>query len=147
MIGSGHLISLLMLAHSKRCARPPRYLMGGSQNGMHLWVSLSIILSLQFYSLEHISRLYIGRDHATDGFYRASAAIQRSYANLFTRSIALRQLKTKADALNISPEMKEIVLSAIGSARECVDICVNNVEYRDGMRYGKSPTPFDFCFV
>ncbi|KAG9019268.1 hypothetical protein FRB90_004537 [Tulasnella sp. 427] len=76
----------------------------------------------------------------TAGFFRSSAAIQRAYAHLFHNCIALRQLKTVADAKSLSPEMRNIALQAIGSAKECVSICLNNQEYRDGMKYAVAYT-------
>lgn len=76
-----------------------------------------------------------GASQPTAGFFRSSAAIQRAYAHLFHNCIALRRLKTVADAKSLSPEMRAIALQAIGSAKECVSICLNNQEYRSGMKY------------
>jgi hypothetical protein len=78
--------------------------------------------------------------HLAGDFFRASASIQRSYAHLFHHCIALRSIKTAVDVKNISPEMKNVVLRAIGYAKECIDICVNNVEYRDGMKFAVAYT-------
>ena len=89
-----------------------------------------------------------GHDHSSTGFFRASAAIQRSYAHLFYNSIAMRNLRSKADVRAISPEMKEVALTAIASARDCIDIILNNREYRDGLRFGvlaSSPVSSRVC--
>lgn len=76
----------------------------------------------------------------TAGFFRSSAAIQRAYAHLFHNCIALRQLKTVADARSLSPEMRAIALQAIKSAKDCVSICLENQEYRYGMKYAVAYT-------
>lgn len=76
----------------------------------------------------------------TAGFFRSSAAIQRAYAHLFHNCIALRRLKTVADARSLSPEMRAIALQAIKSAKDCVSICLDNQEYRDGMKYAVAYT-------
>ncbi|KAF8315878.1 hypothetical protein DL93DRAFT_2096531 [Clavulina sp. PMI_390] len=80
------------------------------------------------------------RKHAVGDFWRSSAAIQHSYAQLFTRSMALRYIKTTSDAQHISPEMKDLALSAIANARDCIGICVHNQSYRDGMRFAVAYT-------
>ncbi|KDQ21446.1 hypothetical protein BOTBODRAFT_182777 [Botryobasidium botryosum FD-172 SS1] len=82
----------------------------------------------------------MGQEHPAGDFFRSSAAIQRAYANLFHHCIALRELKTAADVKSISPGMKGVVLAAIREARECIDICVNNGAYREGLRYAVAYT-------
>ena len=77
----------------------------------------------------------LGASQPTAGFFRSSAAIQRAYANLFHNCIALRGLKTAADTKFLSPDMKAIALQAIQSAKECITICLNNPEYREGLKY------------
>ncbi|KAG8901440.1 hypothetical protein FRB99_005297 [Tulasnella sp. 403] len=76
----------------------------------------------------------------TAGFFRSSAAIQRAYAHLFHHCIALRSLKTAEDTKHLSPEMRAIALQAIQSAKECVSICLNNQEYREGLKYAVAYT-------
>ena len=39
------------------------------------------------------------------------------------------------DTKNISAEMKAIALQAITSAKECIEVCLNNEEYRKGLLY------------
>lgn len=54
--------------------------------------------------------------------------------------MALRDIRTIADTENISPELKEMALKAIASARECVELCVHNQAYRDGMKFAVAYT-------
>ena len=81
------------------------------------------------------NRRVLGPSQPTAGFFRSSAAIQRAYANLFHNCIALRGLRTAADAQSMSQEMRSIALQAIQSAKECIQICLNNAEYRQGLKY------------
>lgn len=85
--------------------------------------------------LNHLTTCLSGISQPTAGFFRSSAAIQRAYAQLFHNCIALRGLKTVDDAKALSPEMRAIALQAIQSAKECVSICLNNQEYREGLKY------------
>ncbi|KAG8857969.1 hypothetical protein FRB96_005460 [Tulasnella sp. 330] len=84
--------------------------------------------------------IYMSTSQPSAGFFRSSAAIQRGYAHLFHNCIALRGLKTVEDARALSPQMRAIALQAIQSAKECVSICLNNQEYRNGLRYAVAYT-------
>ncbi|KAG8968751.1 hypothetical protein FRC03_006207 [Tulasnella sp. 419] len=78
---------------------------------------------------------YMSTTQNPEGFFRASASIQRSYAHLFYNCIVLRNLKSPADIKTLSPQMKAVAMHAITSAKECIMICLENKEYRDGLRF------------
>ncbi|CAE6510564.1 unnamed protein product [Rhizoctonia solani] len=71
-------------------------------------------------------------------FFHSSAQIQLLYAHLFHHCIALRNLHTIADAKALRPEMKEVALRAIKYAQSAIRVCLENVEYRLGLRYAIS---------
>ncbi|KAH7330666.1 hypothetical protein B0J17DRAFT_679064 [Rhizoctonia solani] len=71
-------------------------------------------------------------------FFHSSAQIQLLYAHLFHHCIALRNLHTIADAKALRPEMKKVALRAIQYAQSAIRVCLENVEYRLGLRYAIS---------
>ncbi|KAL5631787.1 hypothetical protein ACGC1H_000001 [Rhizoctonia solani] len=71
-------------------------------------------------------------------FFHSSAQIQLLYAHLFHHCIALRNLHTIADAKALRPGMKNVALRAIEYAQSAIRVCVENVEYRFGLRYAIS---------
>ncbi|CAE7058282.1 unnamed protein product [Rhizoctonia solani] len=71
-------------------------------------------------------------------FFHSSAQIQLLYAHLFHHCIALRNLHTIADAKALRPEMKIVALRAIEYAQSAIRVCLENVEYRFGLRYAIS---------
>ncbi|QRW24935.1 Fungal specific transcription factor domain [Rhizoctonia solani] len=68
-------------------------------------------------------------------FFHSSARIQLLYAHLFHHCIALRNLHTIADAKALRPEMKAVALRAIEYAQSAIRVCLDNAEYRFGLRY------------
>ncbi|CAE6342692.1 unnamed protein product [Rhizoctonia solani] len=68
-------------------------------------------------------------------FFDSSARIQLLYAHLFHHCIALRNLHTIADAKALRPEMKGVALRAIEYAQRAIRVCLENAEYRFGLRY------------
>jgi hypothetical protein len=77
-----------------------------------------------------------GMHHGEHGFFRSSAAIQRAYAHLFHNSIAMQNIRTKAQAKAISPEIKSIAFEAVDAAKEALNIVLHTDEYREGLRFG-----------
>ncbi|CAE6450142.1 unnamed protein product [Rhizoctonia solani] len=71
-------------------------------------------------------------------FFHSSAQIQLLYAHLFHHCIALRNLHTIADAKALRPEMKDVALRAIDYAQSAIRVCIENAEYRIGLRYAIS---------
>ncbi|CUA71267.1 Chromatin modification-related protein eaf-1 [Rhizoctonia solani] len=71
-------------------------------------------------------------------FFHSSARIQLLYAHLFHHCIALRNLHTIADAKALRPEMKIVALRAIDYAQSAIRVCIENAEYRFGLRYAIS---------
>lgn len=82
------------------------------------------------------SPVYLGRQHSEHGFFRSSAAIQRAYAHLFHNSLAMQNIRTKAQAKSISPDIKVVAFEAVEAAKEALNIVLHNKEYRDGLRFG-----------
>ncbi|KAG8820325.1 hypothetical protein FRC17_010197 [Serendipita sp. 399] len=75
-------------------------------------------------------------NHDEHGFYRSSAAIQRAYAHLFHNSLAIQNIRTKAQAKAISPEIKGVAFEAVEAAKEALNIVLHHDEYREGLRFG-----------
>ncbi|KDN36432.1 hypothetical protein RSAG8_10824, partial [Rhizoctonia solani AG-8 WAC10335] len=71
-------------------------------------------------------------------FFHSSAQIQLLYAHLFHHCIALRNIHTIADTKALRPEMKNVALRAIEYAQSAIRVCIENVEYRFGLRYAIS---------
>ncbi|KAG9123641.1 hypothetical protein FRC07_014416, partial [Ceratobasidium sp. 392] len=77
----------------------------------------------------------LGLDGRDLQFFHSSAQIQMLYAHLFHHCIALRNLHTVADARALRPEMKQVALRAIDYAQSAIKVCLENHEYRLGLRY------------
>ncbi|QRV82372.1 Fungal specific transcription factor domain [Ceratobasidium sp. AG-Ba] len=80
----------------------------------------------------------LGLDSRDLQFFHSSAQIQMLYAHLFHHCIALRNVHTVADAKALRPEMKQIALRAIDYAQSAIKVCLENHEYRLGLRYAIS---------
>ncbi|KAG8687340.1 hypothetical protein FRC09_013551 [Ceratobasidium sp. 395] len=80
----------------------------------------------------------LGLDARDLQFFHSSAQIQMLYAHLFHHCIALRNLHTVADAKALRPEMKQVALRAIDYAQSAIRVCLENQEYRLGLRYAIS---------
>ncbi|KAG9080364.1 hypothetical protein FRC06_006683, partial [Ceratobasidium sp. 370] len=80
----------------------------------------------------------LGLDARDLQFFHSSAQIQMLYAHLFHHCIALRNLHTVADAKALRPEMKQVALRAIDYAQSAIKVCIENHEYRLGLRYAIS---------
>lgn len=85
-------------------------------------------------------------NHEENDFFRASAAIQRAYAHLFHNSLAVQNVRTKAQAKAISPENKAVAFEAVEAAKEALNIVLHNTEYREGLRFG-SPRSFNISMT
>ncbi|KAG8775935.1 hypothetical protein FRC15_000230 [Serendipita sp. 397] len=86
-------------------------------------------------------------NHDEHGFYRSSAAIQRAYAHLFHNSLAMQNIRTKAQAKAISPEIKGVAFEAVEAAKEALNIVLHTVEYREGLRFAISYTHICAAFA
>jgi hypothetical protein len=76
--------------------------------------------------------------HGGFGFFRSCVAIQRAYANLFHSSLAVQQIRTKAQAKAISPEIKRVAFEGVEAAKEALNIVLYNTEYREALRFSKT---------
>jgi hypothetical protein len=72
------------------------------------------------------------------GFFRATLAIQREYAHLFHSSLAMQQIRTRAQAKAISPEIKRIAFEGVEAAKEALNIVLFKTEYRDALRFSET---------
>lgn len=86
-----------------------------------------------------------GANHTPDGFFRSSAAIQRAYAHLFYKSLVIQNIRTKAQAKAISPEIKVVAFEAVEAAKEALNIVLHSAEYKEGLRFGKIVDKFWAC--
>jgi hypothetical protein len=86
-------------------------------------------------------------NHEENDFFRSSAAIQRAYAHLFHNSLAIRHIRTKAQAKAISPEIKALAFEAVEAAKEALNIVLHNTEYREGLRFGSFEPFINFIMI
>ncbi|KAI8990468.1 hypothetical protein BD414DRAFT_483741 [Trametes punicea] len=68
-------------------------------------------------------------------FYRQSLQIQHLHAELFHIATALRGIDGPEDVQKMPPAQRELAIRSIQIGRQILDITVNSLSYREGMKY------------
>lgn len=72
---------------------------------------------------------------STGSYYRESLLTQREYANLFVKSLLLRDIRDPSDVRSLSDDAYMLALSSARSAQTCLNIVLRGRSYPSRLRY------------